>query len=203
MGFNYIFDFDGTIFNPYEGIKNALNQSIEDLKLDIEESNLDLILSRIGPPMKIMIKDIIPEKYSEQFVSLFRKYYDEEFCLQGYIYPYAKAFISKLSAKESTSSMAILSNKPLKPLKKICIKYNLEHFFDEVIGIDHPKFTGINKKEKLHNYFEFLNLENENCIFFGDRKDDFDAAIFNKCIFCGNVGKSLSIDQFHFLNKII
>ena len=37
MEYNYIFDFDGTIFNPYEGIKNALKESIKHLKISISK----------------------------------------------------------------------------------------------------------------------------------------------------------------------
>ena len=203
MEYNYIFDFDGTIFNPYEGIKNALKESIKHLKISISKNDLNIILSRIGPPMKIMIKDIIPEKYEDEFVSLFRRYYDNEYCLQGYVYPFAYDFIKKLRIKDTTLSMAILSNKPLKPLRKICLKYNIDNYFDNIIGIDHQEFIGINKKVKLSNYIKTLELDNQKCIFFGDRQDDLDSAIYNKCIFCGNVGKKLSLDQFHFLSTII
>ena len=203
MEYNYIFDFDGTIFNPYEGIKNAIKKSIKELKISISNNDINIILSRIGPPMKVMIKDIIPEKYQDSFVSLFRRYYDDEYCLQGYIYPYAHEFIKKLRIKDTTLSMAILSNKPLKPLKKICFSYDIDIYFDNLIGIDHQEFRGINKKEKLSNFIKSLKLDNRKCIFFGDRQDDIDSAIHNKCIFCGNVGKKLSLDQFHFLSKII
>ena len=203
MEFNYIFDFDGTIFNPYEGIRNALKRSISDLNIEVDDKSLSIILDRIGPPMRIMIEGIIPEKYSDKFISLFRKHYDDFYCLEGYVYPFALKFIKKLRKNKSTLSMTILSNKPLKPLIKICSKYKIESYFDNIIGIDHKEFTGSSKKEKLKNYINKLKLDSRNCIFFGDRKDDFDSANLNNCIFCGNIGKNLSLDQFNFLSKII
>ena len=68
MEFNYIFDFDGTIFNPYEGIRNALKRSISDLNLEVDDKSLSIILDRIGPPMRIMIEGIIQKKYSDKFI---------------------------------------------------------------------------------------------------------------------------------------
>ena len=175
--YNYIlFDLDGTLTDPKEGITECVRYSLPFVGIDPPDA--DSLLGFIGPPlvdsyMKYfsLSKEqslLALEKYRERFstVGMFEnKLYDgiEEMC---------ETLVS------AGKTLAVASLKPELFVKKILAHFGIEKYFSAVCGSDfegkkHTKFQIISEA------FEKLDI-NENVLssvlMVGDRAGDIEGA---------------------------
>lgn len=179
MNYKYIlFDLDGTLTNPQEGITKSVQYALN--KFGIEEK-LDNLVKFIGPPLKGCFMEYynMDEKTAEEAIEVYR----ERFAPIGVFENYAYDGIDQVLeiVKDNNKTTALATSKPQLFAEKILEKYNLTQYFDIIVG-SNMDGTRSNKDEVIEEVFSKLNLKEEDkkyVLMVGDRK--YDVAGANKC----------------------
>lgn len=202
-----IWDFDGTLFDSFEGIKKAFEQSSTDLyKVDI-----NLPKELVGPKLKYIHDSVfgtLNNSDFEKFHLLFRRYYDKEYYLVGDFYQGTVDILQLI--KSRNYNQFIISNKPQFVLNKIVKEKEIDIYFNKIIGSDPNEVTNLSKSYHLKKVIEDYKLDNSNSLVIGDGLDDYLMAKENGCMFTfakygyGKIDKDCNcIESITDLKKII
>ena len=142
-----LFDLDGTLTDPKEGITNCVKYALH--HFGIEENDEATLLKFIGPPLYDSFRGIYGfshddanlcvEKYRERFstIGLF-----ENDVLDG-----AVEILREL--KKAGKTTALATSKPLVFAERIVERYGLAEYLDFVVGADLK--GGLNYKDEVIN----------------------------------------------------
>ena len=163
-----LFDLDGTITDPKEGITKSVQYALS--KLGIEE-NCENLLKFIGPPLLNSFMDFYD--FDKEKAELAIKYYRERYSTIGLFENSAiegiEEVLSKL--KEAGFILAIATSKPTHFAIPICEKYNLDKYFDLILGSELDG-TRSKKSEVILEVLNKLNAIPNESIMIGDRMHD-------------------------------
>ena len=171
---NLIFDLDGTLIDSRPGIVESLLFATS--KTLGRGLNTDLL--KIGPPIKVMIKQVFPgtsDKMIKEIVECFREHYDSIGWSIYNVYPKVKDVLEILREK---NILFIATNKPKKPTKKILHDMGIAHLFKEIFCYDEHLYK--NKTDMVRSLKE---KNNALCKMIGDSNDDLFAAYDNSIEF--------------------
>lgn len=183
--FKYLlFDLDGTITDPKEGITKCVQYALK--AFGIDEPHLENLMSFIGPPLV----DEFARKYGfdhKTCLKLLEKY-RERFSTVGIyenaLYDGCENILKEL--KESGKIICLATSKPEPFAKRILEHFNIAEYFDCVTG---SEFDGTRnaKAEVIEEVFKRINLDESHkneAVMIGDRKQDVIGAKLNhiKCI---------------------
>lgn len=165
-----LFDLDGTLTDPKEGITNCVKYALE--HFGIEENDKATLLSFIGPPLYDSFRGIYG--FSDEDANLAVEKYRDRFAVTGLfenrVLDGALEILRAL--KDAGKTTALATSKPLVFAKKIVEKYGLLEYLDYVVGADLK--DGINYKDEIIN--EVLRqakpCELSKVVIVGDRKHD-------------------------------
>lgn len=199
-----VYDFDGTLYDSYEGIK----LSFEKTALKVYNKKINLPKSFVGPKL-IDIHDSIfkLKKFNkfEKFHQVFRNNYDEKYYKYGNLYNGIFDVLQHMS--DLGYLQFIISNKPQNILNKILNEMELSNFFVEVSGSNIKNF---NKVIRLNTILSNYKIDFQDCIVVGDSMSDFEMALQNKCGFIyakygyGIINKPcLYVNSVNELNKFL
>ena len=167
---NILFDLDGTIVDSYKGITDSIKYVTETLNI---EALSDYVLKKfIGPPLeKSFIKycNDIDKNNVEHAINVYREYYKETGIYDCVLYPNITECLNIL--KNNNKNIYLATAKP-KPFAKIILSHlNIDHFFNEVYGVD---FNGSikNKYDVMSHAIKDSKLDTNMSIMIGDREDD-------------------------------
>ena len=129
-----LFDLDGTITDPKEGITNCVKYALE--YFGIKETDEKKLLKFIGPPLVDSFKEFYG--FSEEKAKLAVEKYRERFSTIGLfenaVIDGAYELLSYL--KESGKKLALATSKPEIFAKRITEKYDLAKYFDYQVGAE-------------------------------------------------------------------
>ena len=182
---NIIFDLDGTIIDSSNGIYKAYVESIKNI---IQPTKKKYFISKIGPPIQEIIRDLHPCIKSsdlEMARKAFRIIYDNELFLDFNKYEQIDKVIRKLA---TTHRCFVVTNKPTCPSKVILDKLDLNDCIKEVIGVDFYNKKGQSKSMNLTNLIKNFSLDVNKCIYIGDTLSDYLCAKKNRISFLGFKG---------------
>jgi phosphoglycolate phosphatase len=171
---NIIFDLDGTLVDSFAGISHSFNEAIREI---LPHQSLPSIKGLIGPPIRdVFIRALNGSNLSvlEKLESYFRQIYDSEGYKMTCLYPGVYDSIKYLSI--SGSRCYVLTNKPIKPARKILDQLLLSNFITDVYAPDSRLLRFQSKKEAALQMRGILGLEPSKVLLVGDSKDDADAA---------------------------
>ena len=165
--FEYIlFDLDGTLTDPKLGITSSVQYALR--ALGIEEPSLDRLEPFIGPPL----------------ADSFREFYRERFATQGIfeneIYPGIPKMLADLKAKGK--KLAIASSKPTLFVEQILEHFEIEKYFDHVVGSNMDGTRGTKEEVVEETLRQMLTVEmtpgqkRDAVAMVGDRKFDIEGA---------------------------
>lgn len=165
-----LFDLDGTLTDPKEGITNCVKYALK--HFGIEENDEATLLSFIGPPLYDSFRGIYD--FSDEDANLAVEKYRERFSVTGLfenrVLDGAVEILKALKASGKRTALA--TSKPLVFAKKIVEHYGLLEYLDYVVGADLK--GGINYKDEIIN--EVLRLAKPDdlskVVIVGDRKHD-------------------------------
>ena len=163
-----LFDLDGTLTDPKDGITKSVQYALR--KFGIEEECENLI-SFIGPPLL----DSFMEFYGFDIekAELAIKYYRERFStiglLENSVIDGIPEVLSKL--KEHGYIMAVATSKPTHFAVPICEKFNLSEYFHLIIGSELDG-TRTKKSEVICEVLKQLGAAPGQAVMIGDRKHD-------------------------------
>ena len=170
-----IFDLDGTISDPKDGIARSINFALE--RHNFEAKDEDEIGKLIGLPLDQMYAQLI-EATEPSLVSSLIVRYRERYVEIGYaentLYEGMEASLRHLHAS-SAARLAICTTKKADVAKKILEMFGLDDLFDFVSGGD----IGIKKYQQLEQLL-YEGTITRNSLMVGDRFVDIRAARRNQ-----------------------
>ena len=172
--FEYIlFDLNGTLTDPKEGITKCVQYALE--SVGIEEQDLDKLEPFIGPPLA----DSFMEFYGfdrENAMRLVDKY-RERFTVKGMyenaVYPGIPEMLREL--KEAGCKISIASSKPTELVEGILVHFDIHKYFDAIVG-SNMDGTRVKKEEVVEEALRQLQCVKEKTAMVGDRKFDIEGA---------------------------
>ena len=176
MKYDYlIFDLDGTISDPKQGIVKSINHALKFYGFS-ERGEVELS-TFIGPPMDTTFANLTSTDDRELISSLVSKY-RERYSKIGYsenvLYPDVVSSLEKLSLIPDLK-LGICTSKRVDFAEKILELFSIRKYFSFVNGGD----VGIEKWQQLETLLE-ENIINRNSLMIGDRYVDLTAAHRNK-----------------------
>ncbi len=165
-----LFDLDGTITNPKEGITKSIQYSLK--HFDIEVENLDDLTKFIGPPlMDTYIKYYgLNDNDAKVAIEKYREYFAEYGIYENVVYDGMNELLAKL--QNSGKRLIVATSKPAFYATKVLEYFNLDKYFEYVSG---PDMNGkrSRKNEVIEYAIEQCKICNvDNAIMIGDREHD-------------------------------
>ena len=171
MKYKYIlFDLDGTLTDPKEGITKSVQYALK--KYDILIENLDLLENFIGPPLKDSFMEYynFSEEQAFQAIEYYREYFKEKGMFQNKVYAHMEELLSNL--KKLGLTLIVATSKPTVFAEEILRHFNLDIYFDQVIG-SNLDGTRTKKGEVISFILDKYKVINfEEVLMIGDRKHD-------------------------------
>lgn len=163
-----LFDLDGTLTDPKEGITKSVQYALN--KFEIYEDCENLI-PFIGPPLLDSFMDFY--NFDEEKANLAIKYYRERFSRVGLFEnsPIDGIIDVLKKLKESGYVMAVATSKPTDFAVPICDKFKLSEYFDLILGSELDGRRS-KKSEVISEVLKRLNASPDEAIMIGDRKHD-------------------------------
>ena len=173
-----LFDLDGTLSDPKIGITKSVQYALE--KMAIIEEDLDKLETFIGPPLQVSLAEQygMDEAQIHQAIAYYRERFSTKGMYENKLYPYVTPLLANL--KEQGYQLAVATSKPTVFAEQILSYFNLEHFFDLVVG-SHLDGTRSAKGEIIEFVLEnFSEVPRQQFIMIGDRKYDIAGAQENQ-----------------------
>lgn len=163
-----LFDLDGTITDPKEGITKSVQYALS--KFGIEE-DCDNLIPFIGPPLLDSFMEFY--NFDVEKSELAIKYYRERYSHVGLFENSAIDGMAEVlkKLKESGYVLAVATSKPTHFATPICDKFELSKYFDLIIGSELDG-TRTRKSEVICEVLKQLNANPTDVIMIGDRKHD-------------------------------
>lgn len=129
-----LFDLDGTITDPFEGITNSVIYALK--KYSKEVPDRSELRSFIGPPLHTSFaeKFKMNDAEAEDMVKAYREYYPQKGIFECELYPGIKELIIKL--KKSGRKVILATLKPEPFAIKILEHFGLLEYFDIISATD-------------------------------------------------------------------
>lgn len=165
-----LFDLDGTLTNPKEGITKCVQYALRHFQID--EPDLDKLIPFIGPPLRQSFMDFygFDEAQATLAVAKYRERFSTVGLFENFPYPGIAAMLQQL--QQQGKIMAVASSKPTIFVRQILEKFELAPYFQVIEGsnIDGSR---VEKKEVIAEVLRQLgNPPAQQLLMVGDRKFD-------------------------------
>ena len=171
---NVLFDLDGTLTDPAEGIVRSIQYSLATLNLPCP-SAIELT-SYIGPPLRqtfIAICNSSDEVLIERAVALYRERFSTVGLFENTVYADVPQMLAELQAM--SYRLFVATSKPEVYAEKILQHFSLAGYFVEIHGNELDGRLD-DKAELLRELLEQHRLSPDETMMVGDRKHDVIAA---------------------------
>lgn len=165
-----LFDLDGTLTNPKEGITKCVQYALRHFQID--EPDLDKLIPFIGPPLRQSFMDFygFDEAQATLAVAKYRERFSTVGLFENFPYPGIATMLQQL--QQQGKIMAVASSKPTIFVRQILEKFELAPYFQVIEGsnIDGSR---VEKKEVIAEVLRQLgNPPAQQLLMVGDRKFD-------------------------------
>lgn len=165
-----LFDLDGTLTDPKEGITKAVQYALK--KHDIEVESRDELEKFIGPSLKYSFMEFYSfnEEQALQAVEDYREYFKPIGLYENEVYPGIVALLEELHSRGM--KLFIATSKPTVFASQIAAHFHIDQYFTEIVG-SQLDGTRVEKDEVIGYILEKYNLtQKDHIIMVGDRKFD-------------------------------
>ncbi len=173
----FLFDLDGTLTDPKEGICTCVQYALK--AFGIDEPDLDKLECFIGPPLGESFQKFYG--FSEEDAKKAKEIYRERFVPTGMfeneLYPGIHNMLRSL--KNAGMHLAVASSKPEPFVEKILKHFKLRDYFEVVVG---SNLDGTRESksevimEALRRLFDGRPIEFDKVFMVGDRMHDIEGA---------------------------
>ncbi len=127
-----LFDLDGTLTDPGEGITKSVQYALE--KMGCPEPDRDKLRAFIGPPLleQFMAYRGFTQEEAAQAVAYYRERFAPIGIFENKIYPGIPELLADL--QEQGFRLAVASSKPEKFVVQILEHFGLSSYFEETVG---------------------------------------------------------------------
>ncbi len=129
-----LFDLDGTLTDPKEGICKSVQYALHEMKID--EPDLDKLECFIGPPLRNSFRDFyhMSDEQCELGIKKYRERYASIGIFENELYPGMKELLKTLH--DRGVHLAVASSKPKLFVERILKHFEIEQYFEVVAGSD-------------------------------------------------------------------
>lgn len=172
-----LFDLDGTLTDPKEGITTCVQYALK--SFGIEEPDLDKLEPFIGPPLKDSFMEFynMTSEQADEAVAKYRERFSEKGMFENEVYGGIYDLLRSLQG--NGMHLAVASSKPTVYVEKILKHFKLDKYFEVVVGSELDG-TRVEKaqviQEVLHRFFKDGKIAYDEVYMIGDRKFDILAA---------------------------
>ncbi|MGT2929721.1 HAD family hydrolase [Streptococcus dentasini] len=172
-----IFDLDGTLTNPEQGIVNSLIYALS--QFDRTVTDRQELLKFIGPPLSYSFKHFcgFSDSETQQAIAFYRQYFSNKGWSENQLLPGVKQLLDSL--KKSKKQLLVASSKPEPFAIKILQHFEIAHYFEYIAGatLDDSRSQ---KADVIAYLLNEAQISNPNqCVMVGDRKHDIYGAQHN------------------------
>jgi len=167
---NILFDLDGTLTNPREGILKCLRHALH--KLGIPPPSYGILPENIGPPLEAIFQNLLPEQDAntiQQAVKIYRECYSVSGMYENEVYPHIPEILAELKCRGAR--LYIATSKPASIARKVSDNFGLTEYFSAVFGAG-PGGELAAKPELLSHILSAEFLKKGETAMVGDRKYD-------------------------------
>ncbi len=179
-----LFDLDGTLTDPGEGITNSVAYALEKYGIKVEDKST--LNTFIGPPLHESFQKYFGFSILQSFdaVTKYREYYHDRGIFENCVYDGIPELLCALKKAGKTVIMA--TSKPTVFAKRIAEHYGFIEYFDIIVGSELDG-SRVNKAEVIEEVLKQAgNPKKDECIMVGDRLHDVEGAKKNS-IYCVGV----------------
>ena len=164
-----LFDLDGTVTNPQEGITNSVAYALEYFGIRTEDNST--LNKYIGPPLRQSFMEYagLSEEQSHIGMIKYREYFGPKGIYENKVYEGIPELFEKLKAEDKKIILA--TSKPWIYAEMILEKFELKKYFDFVSG---SELNGVrtNKADVIKYAIDKYNIPINNAVMIGDREHD-------------------------------
>lgn len=167
-----LFDLDGTLTDPKEGITRCVQYALK--SFGIEEDDLDQLESFIGPPLleQFMNAYGFNQEKGKLAVEKYRERFSTKGLYENSIYPGIKELLVEL--KKAGKVLALASSKPTVYCEKILDHFEILEYFHVIVG---SELDGrrTDKAQVVEEALQQLNIREDDkkkVVMVGDRRHD-------------------------------
>jgi len=164
-----LFDLDGTLTDPAEGITNSIVYALK--KFGISVSDKKELYKFIGPPLYdsfVRYYGFTP-KDANLAITYYREYFAPKGLYENTVYEGIEDALIHL--KTQNVKLIVATSKPEKFAREILAHFALDRYFDDIIGATMDEKR--NTKDAVIAYaVEKCNIDTENAVMVGDRLHD-------------------------------
>lgn len=165
-----LFDLDGTLTDPAEGITNSVEYALNFYGIKVEsKSELNCF---IGPPLYASFEKYygFSKEKAIEAVAKYREYFGTKGIFENRLFDGVKEFLEEL--KNNGFKIVLATSKPEVYALKILEHFDIERYFDCVVG---SLLSGerVDKADVINECLKRLkNINAKNCVMIGDREHD-------------------------------
>ncbi len=167
---NILFDLDGTLTDPKEGITRSIQHALQELDQPVPKT--DDLLWCIGPPLLQSFKTLVGPSQphlAQKALTLYRERFGRVGKFENQVYQEIPELLAQLKSKGYT--LYVATSKPAVFARQIVDYFNLAPYFDNVFGSRLSGELG-EKKELIQYILDQKKLRVEETVMVGDRKYD-------------------------------
>lgn len=171
---NIIFDLDGTLTDPGEGITNSVAYALRSFGIEVPPR--EKLYPFIGPPLidSFMKYYDMDEQSARSAVDKYREYFSAGGLFENKVYDGIPALLAGLKSKGMR--LYIATSKPEGYTLRIIHRFGLDKFFDFVAGSTMDS-SRVKKSDVIKYLFDSVPaLKHERCVMIGDRHHDIEGA---------------------------
>ena len=165
-----LFDLDGTLTDPGQGIRNSVAYALD--KMGLPRQTGQELNRFIGPPLQEGFRCLcgLDEKRVNEAVAKYREYYQERGIFENVPYPGVEQMLKTL--KDNGRNLIVATSKPEVYARQILEHFRLAPYFTFIAG-GNLDGSRCNKGEVIRYALEKCQIhESTCCLMVGDRKHD-------------------------------
>ena len=167
---NILFDLDGTLTDPKDGITRCIQFSLD--QLGVTPPRVDQLTWCIGPPLRgsfSRLLNTLDDALLDQALSYYRKRFSETGMYENVIYPEIIPALRRI--RTAGFRVLLATSKPSVFAKKILDHFDLTQFFHAIHGSELDGRLS-DKGELLARILDAENLKPKATLIVGDRSQD-------------------------------
>jgi phosphoglycolate phosphatase len=166
---NILFDLDGTLTDPREGITRSVQFALS--RLGIDEPDLRALEHFIGPPLLqcFMHSYALDEATAWQAVAHYRERFAEVGLYENHVFAGVDPLLQLLQAQDRR--LYIATSKPTLFAEQIARHFDFARHFKLIYGSELDG-TRTDKVELIRHLLKQEGLSAQDCLMIGDRKHD-------------------------------
>ena len=167
-----LFDLDGTLDDPFEGITKSVEHAMKKFGVDCDRSKFGCF---IGPPLAASFSKYfgLSEEDAKKAVEYYREYYRPTGIFEVSIYDGIPELLEKL--QKNGCELILATSKPIVFADMILERYDLKKYFTATFGSE-LYGSRFKKAEVIEYAHEKLGFDKSQAIMIGDRMHDVEGA---------------------------